>query len=120
MKNLIPETPLWNSKNLRKSVGKQLQIFPQSQELGFRKRIDDPLVNYSPTPLPRLSSQPWTFLLSDSFRSVSFFMAANVRKPVAEGRSDCIPIFLSEIPKLFHRGIYKPDISLIQVCLLSL
>lgn len=42
-------------------------------------------------------------------------MAANVRKGVAEGRSDCIPIFLSDIPKLFHRGIYKPDIALIQV-----
>lgn len=49
------------------------------------------------------------------FRSVSFFMAANVRKAVAEGRSDCIPIFLSEIPKLFHYGIYKPDIALIHV-----
>lgn len=52
---------------------------------------------------------------SDIFRSCSFFMAGNVRKGVAEGRSDCIPIFLSEIPKLFYRGIYKPDISLIQV-----
>lgn len=45
-------------------------------------------------------------------------MAANVRKAVAEGRSDCIPIFLSEIPKLFHYGIYKPDIALIHVRLI--
>ncbi|KAL1138195.1 hypothetical protein AAG570_009887 [Ranatra chinensis] len=49
------------------------------------------------------------------FRSCSFFMAANVRKPVAEGRSDCIPIFLSEIPLLFHRGIFKPDVAIVQV-----
>ncbi|XP_049859459.1 4-hydroxybutyrate coenzyme A transferase [Schistocerca gregaria] len=49
------------------------------------------------------------------FRSCSFFMAANVRKSVAEGRSDCIPIFLSEIPKLFHQKIVKPDVALIQV-----
>ncbi|XP_041985194.1 4-hydroxybutyrate coenzyme A transferase [Aricia agestis] len=49
------------------------------------------------------------------FRSCSLFMAANVRKPVAEGRSDVIPIFLQDIPKLFHRKIIQPDITLIQV-----
>ncbi|KAJ4450942.1 hypothetical protein ANN_02377 [Periplaneta americana] len=49
------------------------------------------------------------------FRSCSFFMAANVRKGVAEGRSDCVPIFLSEIPLLFHRKIVKPDVAFVQV-----
>ncbi|KAJ8868671.1 hypothetical protein PR048_030210 [Dryococelus australis] len=49
------------------------------------------------------------------FRSLSFFMAKNVRKPIAEGRSDCIPIFLQDIPKLFHRKIVKPTVCLIQV-----
>ncbi|GBP26468.1 Histone-lysine N-methyltransferase SETMAR [Eumeta japonica] len=48
-------------------------------------------------------------------RSCSLFMAANVRKAVAEGRSDAIPIFLQDIPKLFHRKIIQPDIALIQV-----
>ncbi|KAG6463052.1 hypothetical protein O3G_MSEX013633 [Manduca sexta] len=42
-------------------------------------------------------------------------MAANVRQSVAEGRSDVIPIFLQDIPKLFHRKIIKPDIAVIQV-----
>ncbi|XP_075986706.1 succinyl-CoA:acetate/propanoyl-CoA:succinate CoA transferase [Anticarsia gemmatalis] len=51
----------------------------------------------------------------DIFRSVSLFMAANVRQSVAEGRSDAIPIFLQDIPKLFHRKIIRPDIALIQV-----
>ncbi|KAM3957985.1 succinyl-CoA:acetate/propanoyl-CoA:succinate CoA transferase [Aphomia sociella] len=51
----------------------------------------------------------------DIFRSVSLFMAANVRKSVAEGRSDAIPIFLQDIPKLFHRKIIQPDIALITV-----
>ncbi|XP_072935901.1 succinyl-CoA:acetate/propanoyl-CoA:succinate CoA transferase [Epargyreus clarus] len=51
----------------------------------------------------------------DIFRSCSLFMAANVRKSVAEGRSDVIPIFLQDIPKLFHRKIIKPDIAVIQV-----
>lgn len=49
------------------------------------------------------------------FRSCSLFMAANVRKAVAEGRSDAIPIFLQDIPKLFHRKIIQPDVALIQV-----
>ncbi|XP_026323025.1 uncharacterized protein LOC113232493 [Hyposmocoma kahamanoa] len=51
----------------------------------------------------------------DAFRSCSLFMAANVRKSVAEGRSDAIPIFLQDIPKLFHRKIIRPDIAVIQV-----
>jgi acyl-CoA hydrolase len=45
-------------------------------------------------------------------------MAANVRKAVAEGRSDCVPIFLSEIPLLFHRKIVKPDVTFIQVSMI--
>ena len=49
------------------------------------------------------------------FRSVSFFMGKNVRKAVAEGRADCVPIFLSEIPNLFYKKIYQPDVSLIHV-----
>ncbi|KAL4710810.1 hypothetical protein ACJJTC_010933 [Scirpophaga incertulas] len=49
------------------------------------------------------------------FRSCSLFMAANVRQAVAEGRSDAIPIFLQDIPKLFHRKIIQPDIAVIQV-----
>jgi acyl-CoA hydrolase len=46
-------------------------------------------------------------------------MAANVRKAVAEGRSDCVPIFLSEIPLLFHRQIVKPDVAFVQVSVIT-
>lgn len=49
------------------------------------------------------------------FRSNSLFMAGNVRKSVAEGRSDCIPIFLQDIPKLFHWKIVQPDIAVVNV-----
>lgn len=38
-----------------------------------------------------------------------------MRKAVAEGRGDAIPIFLSEIPLLFYRKIIQPDIAVIQV-----
>lgn len=53
--------------------------------------------------------------LEKNFRSVSFFMGGNVRKAVAEGRADSVPIFLHEIPKLFHQKIYRPDVALITV-----
>lgn len=42
-------------------------------------------------------------------------MGGNVRKAVADGRGDAIPIFLSEIPLLFYKEIIKPDIAVIQV-----
>lgn len=49
------------------------------------------------------------------FRSNSLFTGGNCRKAIAEGRADYTPINLSEIPQLFHRGIIKPDIALVQV-----
>lgn len=51
----------------------------------------------------------------DHFRSNSFFMGANVRKAVADGRGDNVPIFLHEIPNLFYKQIVKPDVSFIHV-----
>lgn len=56
--------------------------------------------------------------LEKVFRSVSFFMGGNVRKAVSEGRADAVPIFLHEIPKLFHQKIYRPDVALISVSVL--
>jgi 4-hydroxybutyrate CoA-transferase len=39
-----------------------------------------------------------------SFRHTAFFIGANVRQAVRDGRADFVPIFLSEIPALFtHR-----------------
>lgn len=57
--------------------------------------------------------------LAKHFRSVSFFMGGNVRKAVAEGRADAVPIFLHEIPKLFHQKIFRPDVSLITVSVIN-
>lgn len=49
------------------------------------------------------------------FRSNSLFTGANCREPINSGRADFTPIFLGEIPKLFYRGIIKPDVALLQV-----
>lgn len=53
--------------------------------------------------------------VKDIFRSNSLFMGGNVRKAVADGIADCIPIFLQDIPSLFKRKIIKPDIAVIHV-----
>jgi len=49
------------------------------------------------------------------FRSVSLFTGAPLRKPIAEGRADYVPIFLSDIPGLFLSGSVPLDVALIQV-----
>ena len=51
------------------------------------------------------------------FRHKAFFTGANVRKAIHEGRAEFIPIFLSEVPLLFKRGIIPVDIALLNVSL---
>ncbi|MFN3345458.1 MAG: acetyl-CoA hydrolase/transferase family protein [Chloroherpetonaceae bacterium] len=53
--------------------------------------------------------------LAGKWRDSSLFIGANVRKAVQEGRADYIPIFLSETPLLFRRGILPLDVALVQV-----
>lgn len=53
--------------------------------------------------------------LKDSFRINSLFVSPNVRAAVNEGRGDYVPIFLSEIPILFRRGILPLDVAIVQV-----
>jgi len=61
-------------------------------------------------PLPYLDRQ-----YQASFRPNSFFIGANMRKQLAEGIGDYVPIFLSEIHLLFQRNILPIDVALIQV-----
>lgn len=49
------------------------------------------------------------------FKHKAFFTGANVRRAVHEGRSEFIPIFLSEVPLLFKRNIIPVDIALLNV-----
>src|SRR5690349_3913895 len=51
----------------------------------------------------------------ESFRINSFFVSSCVRDAVNEGRGDYIPVFLSEIPSLFRRGILPIDVAIVQV-----
>lgn len=49
------------------------------------------------------------------FRSVSLFVGPALRAPVAEGRADFMPVFLSEIPQLFLSGAIPLDVALVQL-----
>lgn len=51
----------------------------------------------------------------DSFFTNSLFVSQNVRQAVNSGRGDYVPVFLSEIPLLFKRGVLPIDVALIQV-----
>jgi acyl-CoA hydrolase/GNAT superfamily N-acetyltransferase len=47
---------------------------------------------------------------TDQFRHNAFFIGANTRQAVAEGRADYTPVFLSEIPALFRTGHIPIDV----------
>ncbi|MHB8085155.1 MAG: GNAT family N-acetyltransferase [Dehalococcoidia bacterium] len=49
-----------------------------------------------------------------NFRHNSFFIGDNTRGAVNAGLADYTPIFLSQVPDLFRRGIVPVDVALIQ------
>ncbi|MGE0320838.1 MAG: acetyl-CoA hydrolase/transferase family protein [Polyangiaceae bacterium] len=53
--------------------------------------------------------------LERRFRHKAFFIGANVRSAVQEGRADFMPVFLSEIPRLIREGHVPIQVALIQV-----
>jgi acyl-CoA hydrolase len=53
--------------------------------------------------------------LEKHFRHNAFFIGANTRNAVREGRADFTPIFLYETPLLFSKGIIKLDAAFIHV-----
>jgi len=51
----------------------------------------------------------------DSFYINSLFVSPNIRQAVQEGRGDYVPVFLSEIPRLFREKLLPIDVALIHV-----
>jgi acyl-CoA hydrolase len=51
----------------------------------------------------------------ESFHHDALFVGSNVRSAVNEGRADYIPVFLSEVPALFRKGVLPIDVALVQV-----
>ena len=48
--------------------------------------------------------------MAESFHVNAFFVGANVRNALQEGHADYIPVFLSEIPALFRKGVLPLDV----------
>jgi len=53
----------------------------------------------------------------DNFRHNSFFIGESTRDAVNSGVADYTPVFLSEVPGLFYRGLDQVNICLIQTTL---
>jgi len=51
------------------------------------------------------------------FRHNSFFIGNNTRDAVNRGLADYTPVFLSQVPELFHRKLVPVDVALIQTSL---
>ncbi len=49
------------------------------------------------------------------FQHKAFFIGANTREAINNGRAEFIPIFLSEVPLLFKHGHIKTDVALIHL-----
>lgn len=59
---------------------------------------------------------PYTNLgMEKHFKHKAFFIGANTRNAVNDGRAEFIPIFLSEVTMLFKRGVIQADVALIHV-----
>ncbi len=49
-----------------------------------------------------------------NFRHNSFFIGESTRKAINQGLGDYTPIFLSQVPDLFYRGLVRVDVALVQ------
>ena len=61
-------------------------------------------------PAPHLAPE-----MAGHFRHRALFIGANARRAIHEGRADYIPVFLSDVPRLFARGDLPVDVALINV-----
>lgn len=51
----------------------------------------------------------------ETFKIKTLFVGPNIRKNIQQGRGSYIPVFLSEIPRLFSSGTLPIDVALISV-----
>lgn len=53
--------------------------------------------------------------MSKHFNVNAFFVGENIREAVHDGRAEYMPVFLSEVPQLFKKGLFPVQVALIQV-----
>jgi acyl-CoA hydrolase len=87
---------------------------PLIEALCARRDLENVRVYHLHTNGPAPFAEPGR---ENEFRSVSLFTGAPLRKAIADGRADFVPIFLSDIPVLFLSGQVKLDVALLQLSL---
>ncbi len=53
--------------------------------------------------------------MAGHFRHRALFVGPNARQAVNEGRADYVPVFLSDVPRLFETGAVPLDVALVNV-----
>lgn len=53
--------------------------------------------------------------ISRHFTVNAFFFGENIREAVSDARAEYMPVFLSEVPELFKKGILPVQVALIRV-----
>ena len=85
---------------------------PLLAELAKRRDLEDVRLYHLHVDGPA----PWTAPeCRGCFRSVSFFNGPAMREPVADGRADFVPIFLSDVPGLFTTHRIPLDVAIVQL-----
>jgi acyl-CoA hydrolase len=85
---------------------------PLLEALSARLDVEDVKLYHLHTEGPA----PWTSLeCAGRFRSISLFNGPALRAPANDGRADFVPIFLSDTPALFLRGVVPLDVALVQL-----
>jgi 4-hydroxybutyrate CoA-transferase len=85
---------------------------PLLEALSARTDIEDVWLYHMHTSGPAPFAAPE---MAGRLRSVSLFTGSALRTPIAEGRADFLPVFLSDIPYLFTSGRIALDAALLQV-----
>ncbi len=85
---------------------------PLLESLASREDVEDVRLYHMHTEGPA----PWTTPeRAGRFRSICLFTGPALREPIAQGVADFVPVFLSDIPGLFHSGGIPLDVALVQL-----
>lgn len=122
MKYALGKTPFVSAAEAVKKVKSGDRVFIQSVAMTPHKLIEalcarhEELENVELVHIHTEGAAPYVEPpYSETFHHMAMFVGGNVRKAIAAGNADYIPVFLSEMPLLFRRGILPIDVAFIQV-----
>jgi acyl-CoA hydrolase len=85
---------------------------PLIEAMSARRDLENVKLYHMHTEGPAPFAEPG---MEKRFRSISVFTGPPLRKAIAEGRADFVPIFLSDIPRLFTNGQVQLDVAMLHL-----